>query len=134
MAWAGWRLKPLLIWRPMKVLAYVTDLFVESKLSQIIQPTGAQLKVVSSLYKFLPEMGNPPDLVLLDLNAAGISPTSLLAQLRSRHETLPVVSWAEGDQQELMQQAREAGSDPVLDRSQLEDRLPQILEGLGKKK
>ncbi len=114
----------------MKLLAYVTDLFFESKLSQICQASGANLKVVSSLYKFLPELENPPDAVLLDLNAAGISPTSLLAQLRSRYNELPVVCWSDAQQEELMQQAREAGANHVWERSEVEDHLPKILADL----
>ncbi len=116
----------------MKVLAYVTDLFFESKLSQVVQPTGADLVTVSSLYKFLPEMENPPDLVVLDMNAAGISPTSLLAQLRSRHDTLPVLCCADSEQEELIRQAKEGGANHVMERDDVEDRLPEILSGLEK--
>ena len=111
----------------MTILAYITDLFFEAKISQTAQGVGARLKVVSSIYKFLPELEQDPSLVLIDLNAEGISPTSLIAQVRAKQPELPIIAYAPHVESDLMEKARTAGADKVLPRSQFSKNLAKIL-------
>ena len=111
----------------MTVLAYITDLFFEAKVSQTAQAVGAKLKVVASIYKFLPELADKPSLVLIDLNAEGISPTSLIAQIRHKQPDLPIIGYARHGQTDLMERSEAAGATQVLTRSAFSDNLEKIL-------
>ncbi len=114
----------------MTVLAYITDLFFEAKVSQTAQAVGAKLKVVSSIYKFLPELEDKPSLLLIDLNAEGISPTSLIAQIRLKHPDLPIIAYARKGQEELMERSEASGASQVLTRSAFFKDLEKILSKL----
>ena len=66
------------------IVAYITDLFAQAKISRTAREAGVEIKVVSSLYKFLPEVESDPSAILVDLDAQGISPTSLIVQVKQR--------------------------------------------------
>ncbi len=112
------------------ILAYITDLFFESQMSQTAQKVGARLKVVTSIYKFLPEIAEHPSLVVIDLNAEGISPSSLIAQVKQRNPGLPLVVYGDDDQEDLIGQAKKAGADWVLPRSKFAEHLAEVLAEL----
>ncbi len=112
------------------IVAYVTDLFFESKLSQTAQAVGAKMKVVSNLYKFLPELQASPTLVVIDLNAEGISASSLIAQVKQKNPSLPLLVYGDDEQEELIEQARHAGADWVLPRSKFAENLAKVLSEL----
>ena len=60
----------------MSVLAYVTDLFFQFKVSETACVLGAQIDIVTSLYHFLHQLEKRPSVVLIDLYAQEISPTA----------------------------------------------------------
>ena len=112
------------------ILAYITDLFFESKMTQTAQEVGAKLKVVTSIYKFLPEIAEGPTLVVIDLNAEGISPSSLIAQVKQRNPNLPLLVYGDDDQEEMIERAKRAGADWVLPRSKYAEHLAEVLAEL----
>lgn len=114
----------------MQVLAYITDIFLESQLSQTVQATGAQLTVASSLYKFLPALSDKTALVLIDLNSQGISPTSLISQLKSKRPTVPILVVAGSEQEELTSRVMAAGADRVVLQADLSADFATILNEL----
>ena len=119
---------------PMSVLAYITDLFFQAKVGQTAQSVGVKVKIVSSLYHFLPQLKEKPSLVLIDLNADGISPSTLIAQIKEKNPELPVVAYGAHVQTELLERARKSGADSVLPRSKLSSDLPKILTRYAKKR
>lgn len=114
----------------MSVLAFITDLFFQAKVGQTAQSVGVSFKIVSSLYKFLPELAAKPSLILLDLNAEGISASSLIAQIRARDPNIPIVAYGSHVQSDLLKRARQAGASEVILRSQLSRDLPVLLTRL----
>ena len=108
------------------IVAFITDLFAQAEISRTAREAGVELKVVSSLYKFLPEVEDSPSAVLVDLDAQGISPTSLIVQVKQRNPGLPVIAFGRSPGQTLLAGARTAGADHVLQES--EDSLSEVLK------
>lgn len=112
----------------MAVLAYITDLFFQAKVGQTAKAAGIDLKIVTSLYHFLPRLEENPEIVLIDLNANGINPRSLIVQIKENHPDIPVIAYAAHVEKGLLEQARQAGADQVLSRAKLTKDLAQILK------
>jgi DNA-binding NarL/FixJ family response regulator len=115
----------------MSVLAYITDLAFQAKVSQSAHKADVEVQIVSSLYHFLPGLGKQTSMVLIDLNAQGINPSMLIAQVKTKSPDLTVVAYASHLDEELLKQARKAGADTVLEGSELSKDLPQILTQYG---
>ena len=111
----------------MTMLAFITDLFLQADVGNCVVEAGGRLKAVTSLYKFLPELEQKPDLVLLDFGAEGISAVSLISQLTNREGRPPVVLCAAEDQ---LEEARHTGADYVINKTQVQDELRALLDRL----
>ena len=111
------------------IVAYITDLFAQAEISRTAREAGVELKVVSSIYKFLPEVESSPAAILVDLDAQGISPTSLIVQVKQRNPGLPVIAFGRSPGQALLEGARTAGADHVLQES--ENSLSEVLKKFG---
>ena len=118
----------------MSILAYITDLSFQAKVSQAAHETEVKVQIVSSLYHFLPELEQQASMVLIDLNAQGINPNMLIAQVKAKSPDLTVVAYALQLNKELLKQAQKAGADTVLEGSELSKDLPEILSQYGEKK
>ncbi len=118
----------------MSVLAYITDLSFQAKVSQAAHETGVEVQVVSSLYHFLPALGKKASMVLIDLNAQGINPNMIIAQVKTKSPDLMVIAYASQPKEELLKQARQAGADTVLEGAELSKNLAGILTQYGEKK
>lgn len=112
----------------MNVLAYITDLFFQAKVGQTAKAAGADLKIVSSLYHFLPALQKNPSMVLIDLRAEGISPSALIAQIKGKTPDLPVIVYAAHTDTELIERAKRAGADEVMSKAELSEELPDLLK------
>lgn len=99
------------------IVAYITNLFSQADISQTAREAGVEIKVVTSLYKFLPEIETDPAAILVDLNAEGISPTSLIVQVKQHKPNLPVIAYGQNTASILLDGARSAGADHVLQKS-----------------
>ena len=111
----------------MGILAYITDLFFQSKVGKTAQSLGLEVKIVSSLYRFLSELESKPSMVLIDLDADGISPSTLIAQVKEKNPKLPIVVFGAQKQTGQLEQARKSGADQVLLRSKLSKDMGKIL-------
>lgn len=112
----------------MAILAYITDLFFQAKVGETARQVGADLNIVTSLYKFIPELSKKPSLVLIDLNAEGISGSTLISQVKERYPDVAVVAYGSHVQAGLMEQALRAGADEVLPRSKFSRQLAGLLK------
>jgi len=66
----------------MSILAYITDLSFQARISQTAQAEAVEVKVVSSLYHFLPGLEKKPSMVLI-----GLAPLQVLVQILQGFET-----------------------------------------------
>jgi CheY-like chemotaxis protein len=128
-------------------IALVDDLFFQAKMTETARHTGVDLKTVSDSDAFLREAAaNPGALLLLDLNArakplealarlAALSRSSAQAQSNAEPaERAPanasprrIIAFLSHVQTDLAAQARAAGCDEVMPRSQFTQELPRIL-------
>ncbi len=67
----------------MSILAYITDLSYQSQVSQADHKADVEVQIVSSLYHFLPGVERQASMVLIDLNAQGINPNIVIAQIKT---------------------------------------------------
>ncbi len=118
----------------MSILAYITDLSFQAQVSQAAHKADVEVQIVSSLYHFLPGVERQASMVLIDLNAQGINPNMLIAQIKTKSPDLAVVVYAAHLDEEVLKQARKAGADTVLEGSELSKDLPGILTQYGEKK
>lgn len=118
----------------MSVLAYITDLSFQAQVSQAAHETDVEVQIVSSLYHFLPSLEKQASMVLIDLNAQGINPNMLIAQVKTKSPDLTVIAYASQLKEGLLKQARKAGADTVLEGEELAKDLPKILTRYGEKK
>jgi CheY-like chemotaxis protein len=112
-------------------VAFVDDLFFLAKITETARHTGAELRAVSDRDAFLREAAaNPGATLLLDLNARG-KPLEALARIREDAAPLPtrrrVIAFLSHVQTDLAEQARAAGCDEVMPRSEFTMDLPRIL-------
>ena len=118
----------------MSVLAFITDLSFQAKVSQAAHETDVEVQIVSSLYHFLPGLEKKASMVLIDLNAQGINPNMLIAQVKTKSPDLTVIAYASQLKEGLLKQARKAGADTVLEGAEFAKDLPGILTRYGQKK
>jgi PleD family two-component response regulator len=116
-----------------RVVAAVEDLLFRSKISETADRLGIEALFPRNPRKLVAEaQGNPPDLLILDLNSARFEPLELLEQLKG-DDTLrgvPVVGFLSHVQRDLAIAARESGCDRVMARSAFTRDLPEILTGV----
>lgn len=110
----------------MSVLAYITDLSLKAQVSQIAKAADVEVNVVSSLYHLLPGLEESPSMVMIDLEAKGISAIALIVQVREKNPNIPIVVCGSSNQKEVFKQVRTAGVKSVLPREKLSEELGAI--------
>ena len=112
-----------------KVVAVVPDLFFAAKISGTAKQVGARLEFADSEQDLLTKSRNAACLIILDLNANGFDPVSLIRKLRADPDTAktPLVGFVQHEMSELIEAARTAGCDQVLTRNAFSKNLPEIL-------
>jgi DNA-binding NarL/FixJ family response regulator len=108
------------------ILAIVDDLLFRGKL----EAAAAQLRVpltIAADASSVPRNGQPWSRVLIDLNLSRGDPLAMIRDLRAAHPGIPVVGYCSHVQQDLQQQAIEAGCTTVLARSAFVQQLPELL-------
>jgi DNA-binding NarL/FixJ family response regulator len=109
-----------------RVVAYMDDLFFQMKLAETAKHLQIEVKVASNPAALLSLMDPLPKFVIIDLNARN-TPIEAIQQLREQQPTLPVIGFLSHVQTELAAQAKAAGLEQVMPRSQFTAQLPQIL-------
>ena len=109
-----------------RVVAYMDDLFFQMKLAETAKHLHVEVKVATSPDALLQLMDPLPKLVIVDLNARN-SPLQAVQQLREQQPQLPVIGFLSHVQADLAAQAKAAGFQQVMPRSQFTMHLPQIL-------
>ena len=113
----------------MALAAVVTDLIFSTK---ITTEARAQRRVVRVLRSFtvMAEFlrTTPPDMLIVDMNCGGINGTSAITLAKSVNPACKVMAYLSHGQQDLAQEARTAGADQVLPRSEFVVLLPQWVQ------
>src|SRR5262249_15190488 len=109
-----------------RVVAYMDDLFFQMKLAETAKHLHIEVKVAANPEALLQLMDPLPKLVIVDLNARN-TPLKAVQQLREQQPELPLIGFLSHVQTDLAAQAKAAGFQQVLPRSQFTMQLPQIL-------
>ena len=110
---------------PGAVVALLNDSIFDTKIRSTAQALGIQLTVVRSVGALGEKLERVrPTLLVVDLNTAGPDAVQAVATARV-HPTGPyVVAYVSHVDQDLAQQAEEAGADQVMPRSRFILRVP----------
>lgn len=110
-----------------QVVALVDDLFFQAKLSGTAKQLGIELRTCTTSDALAEEISaRAPKLVVVDLNARN-NPLQAVGYLRANAPNIPVIGFLSHVQVELAQQARAAGCQEVMPRSQFTKDLATIL-------
>jgi len=109
-----------------RVVAYMDDLFFQMKLAETAKHLNIEVKVASNPAALMQLMDPLPKFVIVDLNARN-SPLQAVEQLRGLQPTLTIIGFLSHIQTDLAAQAKAAGFQQVMPRSQFTAQLPQIL-------
>ena len=109
-----------------RVVAYMDDLFFQMKLAETAKHLNIEVKVASNPAALMQLMDPLPKFVIVDLNARN-APLQAVEQLRGLQPTLPIIRFLSHVQTDLAAQAKAAGFQQVMPRSQFTAQLPQIL-------
>ena len=112
------------------ILAVVQDLMFTVQISDLAKRGGFTVRYVRQTGDALAQAAEQPDLVLIDLNIAGLDTVDLIRQLKAARPAQPVAAYVSHVQVELRRGAAEAGADPVLPRSAFATKLPLLLQTL----
>jgi DNA-binding NarL/FixJ family response regulator len=109
-----------------RVVAYMDDLFFQMKLAETAKHLNVEVKVAGNPAALLQLMDPLPKFVIVDLNARN-APIKAIEQLRLQQPNIPVIGFLSHVQTDLAAQAKAAGFQQVMPRSQFTTNLPQIL-------
>ncbi len=118
-----------------RVIAVVPDLFFASRITATAKAAGVDLSLLGMPQALDRITSEPPDLVLLDLNADGDAPALVRAlKLNERTRSVSVVAFGSHVETERLKAVREAGAEYAMARSAFTVLLPKLLRGepLGK--
>ena len=108
------------------ILAIVDDLLFRGKVEAAAAQLGTPLTVAAGA---VPQNGQAWSRILIDLNLSRGDALAIIRELRASHPGVPLVGYCSHVQQDLQQQALEAGCTMVLPRSAFVQQLPQLLGG-----
>ena len=108
------------------ILAIVDDLLFRGKLEAAASHLGVPLTIAADADQAL-RNGASWSRVLIDLNLSRGDALAIVRHLRAAHPDTPLIGYCSHVQQELQQQAIEAGCTAVLARSAFVQQLPELL-------
>jgi len=113
---------------PRRVVAVVPDLFFAARIMATARHAGAVVRMAEPAAALAACRAAPPDLVIVDLHAAG-DPLALVRALKADAATaaVPVVGFYSHVDTALRDAATAAGTDHVLPRSAFTVKLPELL-------
>ncbi|MFI5372480.1 MAG: hypothetical protein ACHQ52_13050 [Candidatus Eisenbacteria bacterium] len=113
-----------------RVMAAIPDLLLATRVAETARVAGIELVVVPLAELAERAREHPPDLVVVDLAAAG-DPAGTIAALRAEPglATLPVVGFYPHVHDALRRAAMAAGATHVVPRSAFSTKLAEVLAG-----
>ena len=114
---------------PVAIL--VDDMFFAAKINNAASACGRTVDRIKSREQLEGLAGNPPSLIIVDLNSDRLDPLEAIRFLKTSAELgrVPVVGFVSHVQTELIREAQTAGCDYVLPRSAFTQLLTDIVAG-----
>lgn len=111
-----------------QIVILCADLMFQSQITGAARLNGFSFTCVLSLAQALGELTNElPQLLIIDLNQPEID-WELLTRTMQQFPQLTSIAYGPHVDTEILQQARDAGCDQVLPRSQFSANLPRLLQ------
>ena len=110
----------------LMILAIVDDLLFRAKLEAAAGQLGVPLTIAADI-SCVPRNAAPWSRVLIDLNLSRGDSLAMIRDLRAAHPGIPIVGYCSHVQQDLQQQALDAGCTTVLARSAFVQQLAELL-------
>src|SRR5262245_28567413 len=111
----------------MSAVALITDLFFVTRVKGTADAIGVPLQIARTQDAVTAAVSAGADLVIVDMNAAGVDPAAVIRLCKSNDPPPRVIAYLSHIQQELADAARTAGADLVLPRSRFSADLVYIL-------
>jgi CheY-like chemotaxis protein len=114
-----------------RVVAVVNNLFFVGKIEAAARQIEVDLEFATSPGDLLEKVRAGAELVVFDLGDASTGALAALKELKSRPETadVPTLGFLRHTQPDIAAQAREAGCETVLARSEFSARIVELLRG-----
>jgi DNA-binding NarL/FixJ family response regulator len=110
----------------MPVLAIVPDLYFATRIAATAKAAGVALELLPP-QRALARVATP-GVTLVILELGNRDALALITELKGAAPAVPIVGFGAHVEAALLRDARAAGADAVLPRSQLVNRLPALLE------
>jgi CheY-like chemotaxis protein len=110
-----------------QVLAFIDDIFFQSKLLETAKQVGVEVRTCSTPDALDSAMAkDTPNLVIVDLNARA-NPLDAVGRVQASGRQIPLIGFLSHVQRDLTEQARAAGCSEVIPRSKFTQNLATIL-------
>jgi DNA-binding NarL/FixJ family response regulator len=104
------------------------DMMFTSRITGTARDLGFEIRVARSQVALDAMIrSQPPAAVIIDLANPGLNLSTLLTAAKAANQATTIVAYGSHVDTETLKQARQAGCDVVLPRSQLAERLPDLL-------
>jgi CheY-like chemotaxis protein len=115
-----------------KVIAIVTDLMFIAKVQDGVKRAGFEVEFARNASDAIAK-AKQPEVIILDLNAAGLDAAETIRALKSAPETsgVQLLGFVSHVASDVIRAAQEAGCDRVVARSAFSQNLPELLAGYG---
>ncbi len=110
------------------IVAVVNDLLFQSRLEQQAQRMGYAFVVADDALRLDAAISLGAALVIVDLHVSGLDWRAAVAAAKERG--VPVLAFGRHTEAQLLRDARDAGCDRVVPRSQLVEELPELVQSL----
>jgi hypothetical protein len=114
-----------------RVVAAVNNLFFVGKIEAAARQAEVDLQFATSPRDLLEKVRAGAELVVFDLGDANTGALAALKELKSRPETaaVPTLGFLRHTQPDIAAEAREAGCETVMARSEFSARIVELLRG-----
>ena len=114
-----------------RVAILVDDMFFAAKINSAASACDREIERIRTREQLEGLVGNPPAMVIIDLNTDRLDPLETIEFFKSRPElsAVPLVGFVSHVQTELIRGAQAAGCDHVLPRSAFTQMLLDIVSG-----
>jgi DNA-binding NarL/FixJ family response regulator len=110
------------------VVIVVSDLLFQSRISAAVSAAGAQGVVADDAASAAAAIGSRPALVIVDLHERGVDAPAIIRSAKSSGAR--VLAFGRHTEPAILRNARDAGADRVVPRSQLAEELPHLIAPL----
>lgn len=117
---------------PAPIVVYSPDLLLRQKLVAGIEGIGRVAAGAASATRLRSRLADGAGALIIEMDADGVEPLSLLASLRADPATaeLPIAGFCAHTRDDLIAEARAAGATMVVSRGAIVRKLPAIIEEL----